>query len=74
MDFWASLEHQLKYKREIENEAQIIKRLCACAETIAKTDIDMLSIRRSIEKGKNILTEEELLMERFSNIDITMNR
>lgn len=74
MDFWASLEHQLKYKREIENEAQIIKRLCACAETIAKTDIDMLSIRRSIEKGKNMLTEEELLLERFSNIDITMNR
>lgn len=74
MDFWASLEHQLKYKRDIEDEAQIIERLRVCAETIAKTDTDMLAIRRSIERGSDMPTEEELMLERFRNIDITMNR
>ncbi len=38
MDFWASLEHQLKYKQEIPNQNQIIAQLKACAEAIGATD------------------------------------
>lgn len=74
MDFWASLEHQLKYKRNIEDEAQIIERLRICAEMIAKTDTDMLAIRRSIERGAEMPTEDEILLERFRNLDIALNQ
>lgn len=70
MDFWASLEHQLRYKHDIDEEADIADRLRVCAERIAKTDVDMLAIRTCIEKGKAHTTEEEDILQRFSNIDI----
>lgn len=50
MDFWASLDHQLKYKKEIKNSAQISQQLKECADVIAGTDEKMLQIRRSIEE------------------------
>lgn len=49
MDFWASLEHQLKYKKEVIDAAEIIEELRKSAEVIAQTDEKMLEIRRSIE-------------------------
>ena len=50
MDFWASLDHQLKYKKDIGDVSdQISEELRQCAETIAATDQRMLNIRRSIE-------------------------
>ena len=50
MDFWASLDHQLKYKKDIGDVSnQISEELRQCAETIAATDQQMLNIRRSIE-------------------------
>lgn len=52
MDFWASLEHQLKYKSELADEDVIEKKLKRCAETIANTDLEMLEIRNEIQ-GKN---------------------
>lgn len=48
MDFWASLEHQLRYKKDIENTEDISKDLKECAETIAKTDLKMQEIRERI--------------------------
>lgn len=51
MDFWASLEHQMKYKRNIENQKTIVKELKKCADQIATTDINMLAIRDMINKG-----------------------
>ena len=45
MDFWASLEHQLKYKENIKNSEEIEAELRQCAETIANTDMKMMSIR-----------------------------
>lgn len=72
MDFWASLEHRLKYKKDITEESNIIERLRICAETIAKTDTDMLQIRRSIEKYADIPTEDEILFENLRNIDISI--
>ncbi len=38
MDFWASLEHQLKYKKEIADPEEVIGQLKACAESIHATD------------------------------------
>ena len=50
MDFWASLDHQLKYKKDIGTAAdEIGEELRKCAEVIAKTDRHMLIIRKSIE-------------------------
>ena len=49
MDFWASLDHQLKYKKEFIDSDAIGQELKACADVIAETDEKMLSIRKSIE-------------------------
>ena len=49
MDFWASLDHQLKYKKEVINEAEISEELRQCAEVIAQTDQKMYEIREKIE-------------------------
>lgn len=58
MDFWASLDHQLKYKKQVVSSAQISRELKECADIIAKTDEKMLSIRRSIEsQGIPIMRE-----------------
>lgn len=48
MDFWASLEHQLKYKKDIEDAEHIMYELRACADTINRTDYHMQSLRDRI--------------------------
>ena len=51
MDFWASLEHQLRYKKDlehVENAELISEELKQCADTIAQTDERMQSIREKI--------------------------
>ncbi len=53
MDFWASLEHQMKYKKEIEKAAMISAELKSCAEQIAQIDERMQGIRRKICGGVN---------------------
>ena len=70
MDFWASLEHQMKYKQEIPDQELVSAELRACAETIRETDEKMLSIRRKIEAAEDVQTEEEQLFEKFSRLDI----
>lgn len=44
MDFWASLEHQLKYKTSAAITPEISEELRDCAERIAETDIQMQDI------------------------------
>lgn len=51
MDFWASLEHQMKYKNDIKNADEIMKELKECADTIANTDLKMLKIRERIRES-----------------------
>ncbi|MDY2628706.1 MAG: GTP pyrophosphokinase family protein [Lachnospiraceae bacterium] len=51
MDFWASLEHKMKYKKNIKNPEQIVERLTRCANTIQEIDLEMQSIRNLIEKA-----------------------
>lgn len=50
MDFWASLEHKMKYKKNVSNPKQIVDRLRVCAEQIHELDLEMQSIRNLIEK------------------------
>ena len=50
MDFWASLDHQLKYKKSfIDDNGEISEELKQCAEVIAGTDVKMLEIRKKID-------------------------
>ena len=49
MDCWASLEHQLKYKRDIPDQALIVRELKRCADEIASTDLSLQTIRELIE-------------------------
>lgn len=58
MDFWASLEHQMKYKKESADCPEIAAELKSCAETIAATDARMLGIRKRIESLEK-QTEDE---------------
>lgn len=48
MDFWASLEHKMKYKKNIENIERLEEELKECAEIIAKTDEKMQSINKRL--------------------------
>lgn len=73
MDFWASLEHQLKYKQEVDNQMQIVKQLTDCAEQIASIDQQMWQVRRRIEASEDLPTEEEVLMEKLRRIDIAIS-
>jgi putative GTP pyrophosphokinase len=48
MDCWASLEHQLKYKKNIPNDKMIIGELKRCSDEIASTDLNFQTIRDMI--------------------------
>ena len=48
MDFWASLEHQLRYKSDQETTQKLRQRLQRCAEISARLDEEMQSIYREI--------------------------
>lgn len=52
MDFWASLEHQMKYKKELPNSEEIAKELRDCADVIAQTDRKMQNINKSLALTK----------------------
>lgn len=51
MDFWASLEHKLKYKKDIDNPDDIAKELEECARIISSMDVRMQEIRNRIEQS-----------------------
>lgn len=53
MDFWASLEHKMRYKKEdLKNAEEIAEELKICASEISKLDIMMQNIRNRIEDKK----------------------
>ncbi len=57
MDFWATLEHQLRYKQDIEEMEgyDIVSReLYACAQKIIDTDNEMLRIKNMIGQFHDI--------------------
>lgn len=51
MDFWASLEHKMKYKKDIDNADEIFNELKLCADIIAKTDNKMQNINKRISNA-----------------------
>ena len=48
MDFWASLEHQLRYKSDVEVPPNLSDDLKHCADVIAETDEDMQRIAKDL--------------------------
>lgn len=50
MDFWASLEHDLRYKSDKEIPSSIGEDMLKCANEIAEIDAKMQSIYREIQK------------------------
>ena len=52
MDFWASVEHKMKYKREIRNAEIIVEELRYSADLINQLDRRMLQIRERIERSE----------------------
>ena len=44
MDFWASLEHKVKYKKDYDCEQYILDQLKQCADDAAKLDEEMQMI------------------------------
>ena len=69
MDFWASLEHQMKYKREIPDQQHIVAQLKSCAEDIARVDMEMMDIRRRLEESVDDPTEDDILIARLKKLD-----
>lgn len=49
MDFWASLEHKLKYKKNVDSTDGIEQQLKACADSIEALDYQMQEIRNRID-------------------------
>lgn len=49
MDFWASLEHQLRYKKDFDFTEDMAKELLDCAELSAKLDGRMDLLRERVE-------------------------
>ncbi len=52
MDFWASLEHKLKYKKDVENADEIVTQLKTCADSIEALDYQMQDIRNKIDRAR----------------------
>ena len=52
MDFWASLDHKMRYKQDVENADEIMAELKLCADAISAIDMRMQDIRNRIEKDR----------------------
>ncbi len=53
MDCWASLEHELKYKKHIANQSMIVEELKRCADEIASTDLNFQTLWDMIEETEH---------------------
>ncbi|MCD8221055.1 MAG: RelA/SpoT domain protein [Clostridiales bacterium] len=51
IDFWATLEHQMKYKHDVPHEALLREELKRCADEIVSVDLSMQTIRELIQEG-----------------------
>ena len=51
MDFWASLEHQLRYKKDAEFTEEMANELYECAKMSADLDIRMEKVRKGIKNN-----------------------
>lgn len=50
MDFWATLDHDMQYKKQVEDAEEIMKELKECADIIHNTDEKMMRLRERIHR------------------------
>ena len=55
MDFWASLEHQLRYKKDNEFTEEMAKELLNCAKLSADLDNKMNGLRMIIQEDEEVV-------------------
>lgn len=55
MDFWASLEHDLRYKAAEDIPSSIVEELKKCADIITETDFRMEQISRAVNQLRDEL-------------------
>ena len=65
MDFWATLEHGIRYKATDEVPASIVQELRACADVITETDYKMQNIFRALQMvhDKDDIPPEQIIEE-----------
>lgn len=68
MDFWASLEHQIHYKKFKEDKVEIVEQLAECATVIYETDLKMEQIHKELFSVKDLrkdysVREKEIEMQ-----------
>lgn len=54
MDFWASLEHQLRYKKNFNFTEEMAKELQNCADLSAQLDVRMDTLREHVEQENKL--------------------
>ena len=67
MDFWASLDHQLRYKKDVADPELISGRLKHCADVISQTDLEMQEIKNMIY-GDGAQPQIKLCLEKNTEI------
>ena len=50
MDFWATLDHDMQYKKKVEDSEEIMRELKECADVIHNTDEKMMRLRERIHR------------------------
>lgn len=50
MDFWATLDHDMQYKKQVEDADEIMRELKECADIIHNTDEKMMRLRERIHR------------------------
>ncbi|MED9959564.1 MAG: GTP pyrophosphokinase family protein [Christensenellales bacterium] len=73
MDFWASLEHQMKYKQNIPEQEAIVEQLRLCAQRVSELDEEMMSIRSRIEAAKDNPSQDDVLLERLTHLEAPLD-
>lgn len=70
MDFWASLEHGIKYKKNEPEAGEIIAGLKECADVIAATDKRMQELRIRMEETQTETSGADLIFEKMKRFDV----
>ena len=52
IDFWATLEHKMKYKKSIANSELMSRELKRCADEITAVDLSMQALRNAIRNAE----------------------
>ena len=71
MDFWASLEHQLRYKTDIEIPESIRRDLNDIADDMFSTDLKMSQINRRIQRISRVKHEAQELARKAQEAEKT---